>query len=98
MSHRDDDRGLLEPLLRRISSHHIKGALFVRFGGVWAVSRPPSSSPTTNNHSASVAIVVMEPEAGVLEVAMLPAQNREFQRFALEMSFVRHKADPLLEE
>jgi hypothetical protein len=43
-------------------------------------------------------MVVMEPEAGVLEVAMLPALNREFQRFALEMSFVRQEADPLLEE
>jgi isopenicillin-N N-acyltransferase-like protein len=91
-------RGLLEPLLGRIESRHVKGALFDRFGGDWAVCRPPRSSPTTHNLSASVAMVVMEPEAGVLEVAMLPAQNREFQRFALEMSFVRHKADPLLEE
>lgn len=91
-------RGLLEPLLGRIESRHVKGALFDRFGGDWAVCRPPRSSPTTHNLSASVAMVVMEPEAGVLEVAMLPAQNREFQRFALEMSFVRQKADPLLEE
>jgi hypothetical protein len=43
-------------------------------------------------------MVVMEPEAGLLEVAMLPALNREFQQFTLDMSFVRHEADPLLKE
>ena len=43
-------------------------------------------------------MVVMEPEAGVLEVAMLPALNREFQRFELDMTFIRQDNDPLLKE
>jgi len=29
---------------------------------------------------------------------MLPALNREFQQFTLDMSFARHEADPLLKE
>ena len=91
-------RDLLKPLSGRIEARHVKGALFDRFGGDWAVCRPPRRSLSTNNLSASVAMVVMEPEAGWLEVAMLPALNREFQRFALEMSFVRQEADPLLKE
>jgi isopenicillin-N N-acyltransferase-like protein len=90
-------RGLLQPLLGRIETRHVKGALFDRFGGDWAVCRPPRTGQSSNL-SASVAMVVMEPEAGVLEVAMLPALNREFQRFTLEMRFVRQEADPLLKE
>jgi isopenicillin-N N-acyltransferase-like protein len=90
-------RSLLQPLHGRIETRHVKGALFDRFGGDWAVCRPPRKN-LTHNLSASVAMVVMEPEAGLLEVAMLPALNREFQQFTLEMSFVRHEADPLLKE
>jgi isopenicillin-N N-acyltransferase-like protein len=90
-------RSLLQPLHGRIETRHVKGALFDRFGGDWAVCRPPRKN-LTHNLSASVAMVVMEPEAGLLEVAMLPALNREFQQFTLDMSFVRHEADPLLKE
>lgn len=91
-------RSLLETRLGKIEARHVKGALFDRFGGDWAVCRPPRRSSSGNNLSATVAMVVMEPEAGVLEVAMLPALNREFQRFDLDMSFVRQQADPLLME
>lgn len=90
-------RSLLQPLHGRIEVRHVKGALFDRFGGDWAVCRPPRQGQSSNL-SASVAMVVMEPEAGVLEVAMLPALNRDFQRFELEMTFVRQEADPLLKE
>jgi isopenicillin-N N-acyltransferase-like protein len=90
-------RALLQPLLGRIETRHVKGALFDRFGGDWAVCRPPRTGQSSNL-SASVAMVVMVPEAGVLEVAMLPALNRDFQRFTLEMRFVRQEPDPLLKE
>ena len=90
-------RALLQPLRGRIETRHVKGALFDRFGGDWAVCRPPRAAQGSNL-SASVAMVVMEPEAGVLEVAMLPALNREFQRFELDMTFIRQDNDPLLKE
>ena len=48
------------------------------------VCRPPRLN-TSNNLSASVAMVVMEPALGLMEVAMLPALNREFTSYHLEM-------------
>ena len=47
-------------------------------------SAPPS--PHGGGKTATVAMIVMEPAAGVMEVAMLPALNRNFQRFTLAMA------------
>ncbi|MFY9512529.1 MAG: C45 family peptidase [Rubrivivax sp.] len=79
-------RELLAPSLGHIEIGHVKAALFDRFGGDWAVCRPPRRT-LSNNLSASVAMVVMEPAAGTMEVAMLPALNREFRRYTLETRF-----------
>jgi len=79
-------RGLLEPQLGRIDRETIKTALFDNFASPWSVCRPPRPS-LSNNLSATVAMVVMEPALGVMEVAMLPSQNREFTRYQLESSF-----------
>ena len=79
-------RALLEPARGRITAAHVKAALFDTFAGDWAVCRPPRRT-LSNNMSASVAMIVMEPAQGTMQVAMLPALNREFQRFTLDTTF-----------
>jgi isopenicillin-N N-acyltransferase-like protein len=48
-----------------------------------------------NNLSASVAMIVMEPAEGIMEVAPLPALNRRFTTYRLEME---EAAAPALRE
>jgi isopenicillin-N N-acyltransferase-like protein len=48
------------------------------------VCRPPRKN-LGNNLSATVAMIVMEPALGTLEVAMLPALDRTFTTYALDM-------------
>ena len=76
-------RDLLSPQIERITMESVKTALFDDFGTPWSVCRPPRPS-LAGNLSASVAMIVMEPANGVMEVAMLPALNRTFQKFRLE--------------
>jgi len=66
----------------------LKRALFDDFGTPYSVCRPPRPGSHANL-SASVAMVVMEPASGIMEVAPLPAQNRVFTRYSLT-------ADPVL--
>lgn len=77
-------RQLIEPHIGAITPAHVKAALFDDFQSPWSVCRPPRMN-TSNNLSASVAMVVMEPALGVMEVAMLPAFNREFTSYRLDM-------------
>jgi isopenicillin-N N-acyltransferase-like protein len=79
-------RDLLEPHVGRIDRETVKAALFDNFASPWSVCRPPRPS-LSSNLSATVAMVVMEPALGVMEVAMLPSLNREFTRYQLESSF-----------
>jgi len=76
-------RDLLAPQIERISIDSVKSALFDDFGSPWSVCRPPRPS-LAGNLSASVAMIVMEPATGTMEVAMLPALNRTFQTFRIE--------------
>ncbi len=77
-------RQLLEPHIGAITRDHVKAALFDDYETPWSVCRPPRLN-TSSNLSASVAMVVMEPALGLMEVAMLPALNREFTQYPLEM-------------
>ena len=79
-------RGLLEPHIGRIDRETVQTALFDNFASPWSVCRPPRQS-LASNLTATVAMVVMEPALGVMEVAMLPSLNREFTRYHLESSF-----------
>ncbi len=79
-------QSLLAPHYGSITRGHVKGALFDRFADPWSVCRPPRQT-LSSNLSATVAMIVMDPAAGLMEVAMLPALNREFQRFTLETKF-----------
>lgn len=81
-------RELLEPHIGVITRDTVKAALFDDFETPWSVCRPPRLN-TSSNLSASVAMVVMEPELGLMEVAMLPALNRRFTEYRLQMDIRR---------
>lgn len=76
-------RDLLAPQLGRIDRDAVKAALFDDFGSPWSVCRPPRQN-LRSELSATVAMIVMEPELGLMEVAMLPALNRNFTTFRLD--------------
>ncbi|HVZ44471.1 MAG TPA: C45 family peptidase [Ramlibacter sp.] len=85
-------RELIEPRIGEITRETVKAALFDDYQSPWSVCRPPRMN-TSNNLSASVAMVVMEPALGLMEVAMLPALNREFTSYRLDMEpHVRREA------
>jgi isopenicillin-N N-acyltransferase-like protein len=75
-------RDLLRPAMGAVTIEDVKAALFDDFATPWSVCRPPRLN-TANNLSATVAMVVMQPGAGVMEVAMLPALDRRFTRYTL---------------
>jgi isopenicillin-N N-acyltransferase-like protein len=77
-------RQLLEPHIGAITTAHVKTALFDDYESPWSVCRPPRLN-TSNNLSASVAMVVMQPHLGLMEVCMLPALSREFVSYRLDM-------------
>jgi hypothetical protein len=68
---------------RAITLEDVKQALFDGFGRPFAVCRPPSE-PDFGNLSATVAMIVMEPGSGFMDIAPMPALNRLFTRYRLE--------------
>jgi isopenicillin-N N-acyltransferase like protein len=78
-------RDLLQPHIGAITFDTVKNALFDDFASPWSVCRPPRRSFSTNL-SATVAMIVMEPERGIMEVAPLPALNRQFTTYRLDVS------------
>ncbi|MGL4636709.1 MAG: C45 family autoproteolytic acyltransferase/hydrolase [Beijerinckiaceae bacterium] len=77
-------RQLVEPHRGRITLDTVKHALFDDYQSPWSVCRPPRLN-LSSNLSATVAMVAMVPEDGILDVAMLPALNRNFTRHRLVM-------------
>jgi isopenicillin-N N-acyltransferase-like protein len=80
----------VEKVLRQrqgnLTLEHLKTAFFDNFGTPFAVCRPPRpSSSGEDNLSATVAMIVMRPAAGFMEIAPLPAINRQFAEYRLEM-------------
>jgi isopenicillin-N N-acyltransferase-like protein len=90
-------RELLEPHIGAITRDTVKAALFDDFETPWSVCRPPRLN-TSSNLSASVAMVVMEPALGLMEVAMLPALNRDFTEYRLQMDIRPPNAQPAHKE
>ncbi len=88
-------RALLEPHIGAITRNEVKNALFDDFESPWSVCRPPRLN-TSSNLSASVAMVVMEPALGLMEVAMLPALNRHFTEYRLQMELREHATRTVL--
>ena len=77
-------RQLLAAEAGRITRDSVKNALFDDFGYPWSVCRPPRKS-MTQNLSATVAMIVMEPALGIMDICVLPALNRQFQSYRIEM-------------
>ena len=78
-------RELLQPHLGAITFDSVKTALFDDFAHPWSVCRPPRRN-LSNNLSATVAMVLMEPASGLMEVAPLPALNRQFTTYRLDVA------------
>ena len=66
-----------------LTREDMKRALFDDFGTPYSVARPPRPG-STEDLSATVAMVIMEPAARLMEVAPLPALNRTFTRYSLD--------------
>ncbi|MDQ8032423.1 MAG: C45 family peptidase [Bordetella sp.] len=66
----------------KLTREDLKRALFDDFGAPYSVCRPPRPG-SHDNLSATVSMVIMEPAAGLMEVAPLPALNRTFTRYSL---------------
>ncbi|AWM87987.1 C45 family peptidase [Microvirga sp. 17 mud 1-3] len=81
-------RALIEPHLGAVTRDTVKNALFDDFETPWSVCRPPRRN-LSSNLSATVAMIVMEPMLGIMEVAMLPALNRAFTTYRLDMEIQR---------
>lgn len=67
----------------KLTREDLKQALFDDFCTPFAVCRPPRPN-AQGNLSATVAMVIMEPAEGLLELAPLPAVNRSFTAYRLE--------------
>ena len=72
----------LEPNIGNLTAEDLKTALFDDFGSPYAVCRPPLEGDNAEL-SATVAMIIMEPAKGVMEIAPLPALNREFTQYRL---------------
>jgi isopenicillin-N N-acyltransferase-like protein len=76
----------LKPFHGNLTLEHLKNAFFDDFGKPFAVCRPPRpSSGGEDNLSATVAMILMRPASGFMEIASLPAINRTFGQYRLEM-------------
>lgn len=75
-------REALEAAGDDLTPDDLKRALFDEFGTPYSVCRPPRPG-SHDDLSATVAMVVMEPGAGWMDVAPLPALNRSFTRYSL---------------
>lgn len=80
----------VEKILRQrqgdLTLEHMKTAFFDDFGTPFAVCRPPRpSSSGEDNLSATVAMIVMRPASGYMEIAPLPAISRLLGKYQLEM-------------
>lgn len=84
-------RDLLLPHLGAITVDHVKAALSDDFQTPFSVCRPVRRN-TDDNLSATVATVVMQPAAGLMEVAPLPAEGARFTRYSLPQDAVATRA------
>lgn len=62
----------------------LKTALMDRFADPYGVCRPPLKKDS-GNLSATVAMILMEPAKGIMEIAPLPAINSDFTQYTLTM-------------
>ena len=84
-------RDLMAPHKGKVTQETVKAALFDDYQTPWSVCRPPRKS-LDDMLSATVAMIVMIPAGGFMEVAMLPALDRTFTRYTLGMDMAKKEA------
>jgi len=85
-------RALLEPDIGRLSIDHLRKAFFDDWQSPWSVCRPPRKN-LEDNLSATVAMVLMRPAEGHMEIAPLPALNHHFTIYRLSAETHRAAAE-----
>jgi isopenicillin-N N-acyltransferase-like protein len=76
-------RRALEKSIGALTRDHLREALFDDFGTPYSVCRPPRPA-FKGNIAASVAMVLMEPARGLMEVIPMPALNRKATLYHLD--------------
>ena len=66
----------------KLTVEDLKEAFFDDYGSPYSVCRPPRPG-SSGNLSATVAMIIMEPESGWMDVTPLPAVNRDSVRYEL---------------
>ena len=84
-------RSLLDRQGALLSVSDVKDALFDDLETPWSVCRPPRLS-LSDNLTATVAMIVMQPALGVMEIAPLPALNARFTTYRLREHPEQQKA------
>lgn len=75
----------------RLTMNDLRAALFDDWQSPWSVCRPPRMN-LGGNLSATVAMILMRPAAGHMEIAPLPALNRQFTSYSLAPTQVARTA------
>ena len=78
-------RDLLEQRVGALNVSDVKAALADSWASPWSVCRPPRPS-AMNNLTATVASLVMRPDEGLMEIAMLPAFGARYESYRLDMA------------
>lgn len=78
-------RSLLTDKHGDITMNDVKAALFDDFAAPYCVCRPPLEKDG-GNLSATVAMILMDPSNGTMEIAPLPATNQTFTQYSLTMN------------
>ena len=73
----------LEKKLGKLTVDDLREAFFDDFLTPYSVCRPPRPSHA-GNISSTVAMILMRPAAGIMEVAPMPSRNRDFTTYTLE--------------
>lgn len=77
-------RSLIEPLIGSITVAQLKKILADNWETPWSLCRPPRPS-ALHNLTATVVTLVMQPEIGLMEVSLLPANGNPYHDYRLEM-------------
>lgn len=76
-------RQILESKRGALGIEAMREAFFDDWQSPWSVCRPPRMN-LGGNLSATVAMILMKPAEGLMEIAPLPALNRSFTRYSLK--------------
>lgn len=84
-------RDALTPKRGKLTIDDLREAFFDDWQTPWSVCRPPRMN-LGGNLSATVAMILMKPGEGLMEIAPLPALNRTFTRYTLSAEPAAEKA------